>query len=144
MKKVIVTGVSGQVGSYMCEYLLENTDYIIYGAVRRLSVPNHKNIDQIDNPRFKIISMDLSDPQSINGCIESIKPDYFINLAANSFVGTSWHMPINHMTVNCLAVLHQLESIRRHCPNCRYYNAGSSEEFGDVIYSPQDLSLIHI
>jgi GDPmannose 4,6-dehydratase len=136
--KIIVTGVTGQVGSYMVEYLLKNTDFEIYGTIRRLSVPNHKNIEHIDNPRFKIIQMDLSDQHSIEGCIEEIKPDFFINFAANSYVGYSWKMPINHFQVNTLAVLHQLEAIRKHCPNCRYYNAGSSEEFGDVAYTPQD------
>lgn len=138
MKKVIVTGVTGQVGSYMVEYLLKNTDFQIFGAIRRLSVPNHKNIEHIKNDRFKIIEMDLSDAHSINHCIEEIKPDFFINFAANSYVGFSWKMPINHFEVNTLAVMHQLESIRKHCPNCKYYNAGSSEEFGDVAYTPQD------
>ena len=138
MKKVIVTGVTGQVGSYMVEYLLKNTDFEIFGAVRRLSVPNHKNIEHIKNDRFKIIEMDLSDPHNINHYVEEIKPDFFINFAANSYVGFSWKMPINHFEVNTLAVMHQLEAIRKHCPNCRYYNAGSSEEFGDVAYTPQD------
>jgi GDPmannose 4,6-dehydratase len=65
------------------------------------------------------------------------KPDYFINFAANSFVGVSWKMPVNHMETNAMAVLYQLEAIRKYCPSCRYYNAGSSEEFGDVLHSPQ-------
>lgn len=139
MKKVIVTGVTGQVGSYMVDYLLENTDYKIYGAIRRLSVPNHENISHIDSERFELIEMDLGDEHSIRSCIEEIIPDYFINFAANSFVGNSWKMPVNHFQNNTMGVLHQLESIRKYCPMCKYYNAGSSEEFGDVVYSPQDL-----
>ena len=63
---------------------------------------------------------------------------YLQYFAANSFVGTSWKMPTQHMETNALAVLHQLEAIKRHCPECRYYNAGSSEEFGDIYYTPQD------
>ena len=61
IKKVIVTGVTGQVGSYMVDYLLANTDHKIYGAIRRLSVPNHKNIEHIDSDRFELIEMDLTD-----------------------------------------------------------------------------------
>ena len=137
MKKVIITGVTGQDGSHMADYLLANTDLQIFGAVRRLSVSNHKNISHISDPRFKLIDLDISDPESINSAILKYKPDYFINLAANSFVGTSWEMPVNHMQTNCMGVLYQLEAIRKFAPNCRYYNAGSSEEFGDVAFSPQ-------
>ena len=140
MKKAIVTGVTGQVGSYMAEFLLKFTNVEVYGAIRRLSVPNHKHIEHLKlDPRFHLIEMDLGDEHSINACIEEIKPDYFMNFAANSFVGLSWKMPVNHFQNNTMGVLHQLEAIRKHCPKCRYYNAGSSEEFGDVIYSPQDL-----
>lgn len=140
MKKVIITGVTGQVGSYMADFLLQFTNLKVYGAIRRLSVPNHENIKHIKDPNFKLIEMDLGDEHSIRSCIEEIKPDYFINFAANSFVGNSWKMPVNHFQNNTMGVLHQLEAIRKHCPSCRYYNAGSSEEFGDVIYSPQDLN----
>lgn len=137
MGKVIITGVTGQDGSYMVDYLLKNTNHKIYGGVRRLSVPNHKNISHINDPRFQLINLDISDPINVSGVINEIKPDYFINFAANSFVGTSWNMPVNHFTTNTLSVLYQLEAIREYCPKCRYYNAGSSEEFGDVEYWPQ-------
>ena len=137
MKKVIITGVTGQDGSHMADYLLANTDYQILGAVRRLSVSNHKNIAHISNPKFKLIDLDISDPESVNTAIINYKPDYFINFAANSFVGTSWEMPVNHMQTNCMAVLYQLEAIRKFLPKCKYYNAGSSEEFGDVAFIPQ-------
>jgi len=141
MKKVIVTGVTGQVGSYMADFLLKFTDLEVYGAIRRLSVPNHKNIEKAKlDPKFKLIEMDLTDEHSMFGVIQEIKPDYFINFAANSFVGNSWHMPANHFDVNALGVMRQLEAIRKICPDCKYYNAGSSEEFGDVAYSPQDLN----
>ena len=140
-KKVIITGVTGQVGSYMADFLLKFTDLEVYGAIRRLSVPNHKNIEKAKlNPKFKLIEMDLSDEHSVFSTVQEIKPDYFINFAANSFVGNSWRMPANHFDVNALGVMRQLEAIRKICPNCKYYNAGSSEEFGDVMYSPQDLN----
>ena len=138
MKKIIVTGVTGQDGSHMVDYLLKNTDHTIIGGVRRLSVKNHENIAHLrDNPRFFLIDLDVTDAQNTDRVIAEHQPDYFINFAANSFVGSSWEMPINHMETNTLAVLHQLEAIHRHVPHCRYYNAGSSEEFGDIIHSPQ-------
>jgi GDPmannose 4,6-dehydratase len=141
MKKVIITGVTGMDGSLMADYLLNNTDYLIIAGARRLSVCNHKNINHLkNNPRFIIVDLDITDSQNIESVIREHTPDYFINFAANSFVGNSWHMPTNHMQGNCIAVLHQLEAIRKFAPNCRYYNAGSSEEFGDVVYSPQDES----
>lgn len=139
MKKVIITGVTGQDGSHMADYLLENTDIDIVAGVRRLSVENHKNIEHLKkNPRFKLVDLDITDQSNVDRVVAKEKPDYFINFAANSFVGSSWDMPINHMQTNCMAVLYQLEAIRRHAPDCRYYNAGSSEEFGDVSYSPQN------
>ena len=139
MKKVIITGVTGQDGSHMADYLLANTEHTIIAGVRRLSVKNHENIKHLsDNPRFKLIDLDITDQSNVNRVISKEKPDYFINFAANSFVGVSWDMPENHMNTNCMAVLYQLEAIRKHCPKCRYYNAGSSEEFGDVVTAPQD------
>ena len=138
MKKVIITGVTGQDGSHMTDYLINNTEHTVIGGARRLSVKNHDNIEHIlGNPRFFLIDLDVTDAENIDRVISEHKPDYFINFAANSFVGTSWKMPVNHMQTNCMAVLHQLEAIRKHVPHCRYYNAGSSEEFGDVVTAPQ-------
>ena len=138
MTKVIITGVTGQDGSFMADYLFKNTKHTIVAGVRRLSVKNHTNIAHLlDNPGFKLIDLDVTDQANTEAVIAEEKPDYFINLAANSFVGVSWKMPVNHMETNAMAVLYQLEAIRKHCPNCRYYNAGSSEEFGDVLYLPQ-------
>lgn len=140
-KKILITGVTGQDGSLMADYLLSNTQNTIIGGVRRLSVKNHLNIQHlIDNPRFKLIDLDVTDSENIANVFQKEKPDYFINFAANSFVGNSWEMPVNHMQTNCMAVLYQLEAVRKYAPNCRYYNAGSSEQFGDVIYSPQDIN----
>tara|TARA_R100000152_G_scaffold20736_1_gene15685 strand:- start:6632 stop:7678 length:1047 start_codon:yes stop_codon:yes gene_type:complete len=141
MKKIIITGVTGQDGSHMADYLLKHTRHTVIGGVRRLSVKNHKNIKHLENnDRFFLIDLDVTDAQNTDGVIAKHKPDYFINFAANSFVGNSWEMPVNHMQTNCMAVLHQLEAIRKHQPSCRYYNAGSSEEFGDVVTTPQDES----
>ncbi len=138
MKKVIITGVTGQDGSFMADYLLKNTEHTIIAGIRRLSVKNHDNISHlVHHPRFRLIDLDITDSVNVEDVIAREKPDYFINFAANSFVGVSWTQPANHMNTNAMAVMYQLEAIRKHCPKCHYYNAGSSEEFGDVLYSPQ-------
>jgi GDPmannose 4,6-dehydratase len=137
-KSIIVTGVTGQDGSHMVDYLLANTDYEIFGCVRRLSVYNHKNISHINNERFHLINFDLIDSHSIARIVEKIKPDYFINLAAQSFVGSSWDFAHQTWETNATSALHILEAIRLYHPTCRFYQAGSSEEFGDVSYTPQD------
>lgn len=141
MKKdiVLVTGVTGQDGSHMVDFLLKNTDYKIYGSARRLSVKNHENIAHLEgNPRFELIDLDLNDAHSIRDCVLELQPNYFINFAAQSFVAGSWKYPVQTWDTDSSAVLHILESIRRFSPATRFYNAGSSEEFGDVAYSPQD------
>lgn len=137
-KTAIVTGVTGQMGSFFAEFLLEKGIKVI-GVTRRLSVPNEENIKKIKNWQditFEL--MDLGDSHSIHSVIEKYKPDYFINCAANSFVGTSWDCPEQHFEFNTLGVLRQLEAIRKHSPHTRYINFGSSEEFGDVVTVPQD------
>ena len=138
-KVVFVTGVTGQDGSHMVDYLLKTTDYLIFGGARRLSIKNHENISHLDNnPRFHLVNFDLSDAHSISKIVESLKPDYFINLAAQTFVGSSWDFPAQTWECNTTGVIHILEAIRQHKPSCRFYNAGSSEEYGNVVYTPQD------
>ena len=136
-KTAIVTGVTGQLGSYLTEFLLEKGIRVI-GTARRLSVPNHGNISHVINDNFKIEVADLGDVHSIESLIERYKPEYFINCAANSFVGSSWKCPEQHFEYNALGVLRQLETIRKISPQTRYINLGSSEEFGDVVSIPQD------
>lgn len=138
-KNVLVTGISGQDGSNMVRYLLQNTNYTIYGSIRRVSVSNHENISDIKNKRFIIIHLDLLDQQSIINNIKTIKPNYIINFAAQSFVGESWNSPIQTFTTNTLPVMYFLEAIREYVPLCRFYSAGSSEEFGQLEYVPLDL-----
>jgi GDPmannose 4,6-dehydratase len=138
-KVVFVTGVTGQDGSFMADYLLKNTNYIIFGGARRLSIKNHENISHLENnSRFHLVNFDLSDAHSISKIVESLKPDYFINLAAQTFVGSSWDFPAQTWECNTTGVIHILEAIRLHKPSCRFYNAGSSEEYGNVAYVPQD------
>ena len=138
--KVIITGVSGQDGSNMVRYLLKNVENIrIYGAIRRLSVKNHENISDVKDSRFTFINLDITDQQSIFNQVKEIQPDYIINFAAQSFVGESWNSPIQTFTTNTLSVMYFLEAVREYVPKCRFYSAGSSEEFGDVEYVPQDI-----
>ncbi len=140
-KKIIVSGVTGQDGSYMVDYLLANTDHLIWGMVRRTSKPDLGNLKAaLTNPRFKTIVADLTDSASIDNVVKEVKPDYFINLAAQSFVGSSWQIPEQTFDVDAVAIIRILEAIRKHVPHCRFYNAGSSEEHGDVQYSPQDIN----
>jgi GDPmannose 4,6-dehydratase len=142
MKKILVTGILGQDGSSMANYLLNDSgeDVRVYGMMRRLSTPNYINTESFSgNKNFEFVCGDLSDAVSINNLVKDIQPDYFVNFGANSFVGCSWDMPIQVFDVNALGVVRCLEAIRKHAPECRFYSAGSSEEMGDVDYSPQDL-----
>jgi GDPmannose 4,6-dehydratase len=142
---VIITGVTGQDGSFMADYLLRNPHpletcpFEVFGGARRLSVSNHENVAHLaHNPRFHLINFDLTDAHSIAQTISQLHPNYFINFAAQSFVKSSWDFPAQTWDTNTMSIIHILEAIRLHCPDCRFYNAGSSEEFGDVLYMPQD------
>ena len=104
-KVVFITGVTGQDGSHMVDYLLKNTDYLIFGGARRLSIKNHENIGHLENnSRFHLVNFDLSDAHSISKIIETIKPDYFINFGAQSFVGCSWEIPLQTFDTNATGV----------------------------------------
>lgn len=141
MKTVLITGVTGQDGSNMVDYLLKETNYNIIGTVRLLSNNNHENIEKyLNNNRFKIKIMDLTDTSSINNIFNEVMPDYFINFAAQSFVGESWNQPKLTFITNSLSIIDILEIIKNKKPSCRFYSAGSSEEFGDVETVPQTLS----
>jgi len=137
-KVIIITGVTGQDGSHMADFLLNNTNYLIFGGVRRLSVYNHENIKHIKSDRFHLINFDLTDAHSIARTVEKLQPDYFINFAAQSFVASSWDFARQTWQTNSTAILDILEAIRLYKPSCRLYQAGSSEEFGNIEYSPQD------
>jgi len=140
-KKVLVTGILGQDGANMCELLLKDPSIKVFGMVRRVSNPNFINCSGfLDDSNFQLVYGDLTDEVSISKLVREIQPDYFINFAANSFVGCSWDMPLHVFDTNALGVLRCLEAIKNYQPNCRFYSAGSSEELGDVDYSPQDIN----
>ena len=140
LKKVLITGILGQDGANMAKHLLNTENVLIYGMMRRTSNVNDTNIVEFkNNERFSLVYGDLTDDVSINKLVKEIEPDYLINFAANSFVGCSWDMPLQVFDVNTLGVIRCLEAIRKFKPECRFYSAGSSEELGDVDYSPQDI-----
>ena len=140
MRKILVTGTLGQDGANMCEYLLRNPDNKVYGMIRRSSNPNFINCGSfLENENFQLVYGDLTDETSLDKLVKEIQPDYFINFAANSFVGISWDMPLHVFDVNTGGVIRCLEAIRKYQPKCKFYSAGSSEEFGDVAYAPQDM-----
>jgi len=140
MANVIITGVLGQDGSNMAEFLLKNSRHKIYGMMRRSATPNFSNIESFSKTsRFELVDGDLTDEISINRLVKVIKPKYFINFGANSYVGCSWDMPLQIFETNALGVIRCLEAIKIYKPKCRFYSAGSSEEFGDVDYCPQDI-----
>ena len=138
-KKVIITGALGQDGSNMSDYLLRK-GYKVYGMMRRSATPNLKNINEaLKDSNFELVVGDITDQVSISNLVKKIKPSYLINFAANSFVGCSWDMPLQVFDTNTQGVLRCLEAIKNHKRNCKFYSAGSSEEFGDVDYSPQNM-----
>jgi len=136
---VIVTGINGQDGYYMCKYLLEHTSFMIYGTLRyrATKLTNAKEYFP-DNPRFTMLHLDITDNVNVLNIIKKVKPQYFINFAAQSFVGKSWDIPHVTWTTNTMGVINILDSLKTECSHCRFYNAGTSEEFGDVLYSPQN------
>jgi GDPmannose 4,6-dehydratase len=129
-KVALVTGVTGQDGSYLAEFLLKH-DYSVVGLVRRSSNLNTDRISSILNvPEFKLEEFDLTDPVSCSGMVQKYKPDEFYNLAAQSHVGTSFSQPNLTFNVNTLGVVNILESIRVFSPATRFYQASTSEMFG--------------
>ena len=129
-KKALITGIAGQDGSYLAEYLL-NLGYDIYGIVRRNSVPeNQQNrLEPIRND-INIFYGDLTDQTSIEKILNEVKPDEIYNLAAQSHVRISFDIPQFTVQTNSVGVVNLLESYKRICPNAKFYQASSSEMFG--------------
>jgi len=126
----IVTGVTGQDGSYLSEHLLSQ-GYRVIGIGRRSSVDNTERIQHLkDSPSFKLVEGDVTDPSGINNLIASTRPQEFYNLAAQSHVGTSFNQPCVTFDINAMGVINILESIRNHSPNTKFYQASTSEMFG--------------
>lgn len=137
MKKAFITGITGQDGSYLAELLLDK-GYKVYGLTRRSSTQNFARIDHIiHNPNLELISGDLIDQHSLTFALKDIQPDEIYNLAAQSFVQTSWTQPVLTGEFTAMGVVRVLEAMRLACPQAKFYQASSSEMFGKVQEVPQ-------
>jgi GDPmannose 4,6-dehydratase len=135
-KKALITGITGQDGSYLADFLLDQ-GYEVYGMVRRSSTENFERIDHIRD-RIHLVQADLLDQLSIISIIKEIHPREVYNLAAQSFVPTSWSQPVLTGEFTAIGVTRMLEAIKLVDPEIRFYQASSSEMFGKVRESPQN------
>jgi GDPmannose 4,6-dehydratase len=131
----LITGITGQDGSYLAEFLLDK-GYTVVGLVRRTSTVNFERIGHIQD-RLTLVSGDLLDQTSLNQVLEEHRPEEVYNLAAQSFVQTSWTQPVFTGEVTALGVTRMLDAIRAVDPSIRFYQASSSEMFGKVREVPQ-------
>ncbi len=135
-KSALITGITGQDGSYLSELLL-GKGYKVYGLIRRLSTPNLARIENILD-QITLIEGDLTDQSSINNALKESQPCEVYNLAAQSFVATSWNQPVLTGDVTGLGAVRILEGVRHACPDAHFYQASSSEMFGKVNETPQN------
>ncbi|HEU4642846.1 MAG TPA: GDP-mannose 4,6-dehydratase [Gemmatimonadaceae bacterium] len=135
MPTALITGITGQDGSYLAELLLQK-GYRVVGVVRRSSTTPYERIAHLVD-RIELVSADLLDQHSLVDAMASCDPDEVYNLAAQSFVQTSWTQPVLTGEFTGLGVTRVLEAIRKAAPRARFYQASSSEMFGKVVESPQ-------
>ncbi len=135
MPKALITGVTGQDGSYLAEFLL-GKGYEVVGMVRRTSHDSYERIEHLLD-RIEIVAADLLDQHSLTVVLQETRPDEVYNLAAQSFVPTSWNQPVLTGEFTALGVTRILEAIRLVSPKARFYQASSSEMFGKVSETPQ-------
>ena len=135
MKKALITGVNGQDGSYLAELLLEK-GYEVYGIMRRKSVVDYGNVEHLKD-KINFIYADMTDLVSLVNAMKISQADEVYNLAAQSFVGTSWEQPIATAEIDGVGVTNMLEAIRIVKPEARFYQAATSEMFGKVQHIPQ-------
>lgn len=135
MKNALITGINGQDGSYLAELLLEK-GYNVYGIMRRKSVVDYGNVEHIKD-KIHFIYADMTDVVSLINAMKISQADEVYNLAAQSFVATSWEQPLATAQIDALGVTNMLEAIRNVKPKCRFYQASTSEMFGLVQEMPQ-------
>src|SRR6266853_6483774 len=133
--RALITGVTGQDGSYMAELLLQK-GYEVFGLVRRSSVKKFERIESLIE-QIELVEGDLTDQSSLDSVIHSVQPDEVYNFAAQSFVPVSWSQPVLTGDVTALGVIRILEAIRRQRPRAKFLQASSSEMFGKVLEAPQ-------
>jgi len=136
MKKALITGITGQDGSYLAEYLL-SLNYQVFGMVRRTSTINTERIKHLLD-KIKLVDGDLLDQQSLVRVMKEVRPDEIYNLAAQSFVASSFKQPVYTGEATALGVTRMLEAMKSVCPQAKFYQASSSEMFGKVKESPQN------
>jgi GDPmannose 4,6-dehydratase len=134
-RRALVTGITGQDGSYLAEFLL-GRDYEVFGMVRRASTESYERIEHLVD-RITLVQADLLDPASLTSALEDSEPTEVYNLAAQSFVPTSWRQPVLTAEFTGVGVTRLLEALRRVDPDIRFYQASSSEMFGKVREVPQ-------
>jgi GDPmannose 4,6-dehydratase len=134
-KSALITGITGQDGSYLAELLLSH-GYVVHGIVRRSSSENFQRIEHLRS-RITLLQADLLDQSSLIAALEQAQPQEVYNLAAQSFVPTSWQQPVLTAEFTALGVTRLLDAIRQACPKARFYQASSSEMFGKVRETPQ-------
>ena len=132
MKKIaLITGIIGQDGPYLAKLLLEK-DYKVYGMIRRYTNPNFSNTDYLGvTDRIDFVSGDMTDESSLINIIKTIRPEEIYNLAAQSFVGDSWNQSKVTTEISAMGVLYFLNAVRYFSPNARFYQASTSEMFGN-------------
>jgi GDPmannose 4,6-dehydratase len=135
MRKALITGITGQDGSHLAELLLAK-GYQVHGMVRHSSIDRHDRISHLLG-QVRLLEGDLLDAASLTNCIDAAQPDEVYNLAAMSFVPTSWKQPVLTAEFTALGVTRMLEAIRQVKPDARFYQASSSEMFGKVHEVPQ-------
>lgn len=138
-RKAFITGITGQDGAYLAELLLSK-GYMVYGAYRRTSSVNFWRLDDLgitSHERLKLVEFDLTDPGVCISLIQKLQPDEVYNLAAQSFVGVSFEQPTTTAQITGVGALHLLEAIRLTNPKIRFYQASTSEMFGQVQSIPQ-------
>ncbi len=135
MKHALITGITGQDGSYLAELLLEK-GYEVYGIMRRKSVVDYGNVEHIKD-KLNFIYADMTDVVSLMKAVQISQPDEVYNLAAQSFVATSWEQPLATADIDAVGVTNMLEAIRNIKPDARFYQASTSEMFGLVQEIPQ-------
>lgn len=137
-KTAFVTGMTGQDGPYLAKFLLEK-GYQVYGLVKRYSNPNLDNIKWLGIEHdIELVTGDITDENSMNHLMKSLKPNEVYNLAAQSFVGVSWDLNKLTTEVNSLGPLNMLNAIKTHSPNSKFYQASTSEMFGNATTPTQN------
>ena len=137
MKKAFVTGITGQDGAYLAKLLLEK-GYEVHGGVRRISQSETTRLDLLGvTDDIRLHEFDLTEQNNIYRVIRDVQMDEFYNLAAQSFVGASWELPVYTAEVDAMAVVRILDTLRTLRPDCRFYQASTSEMFGLVQEVPQ-------